>query len=190
MNKRKGVRGEGRKGDRTLWELWELWLFLSEICLIIICPSVYRWQFKSGFYFLSMVERLHSQLCLWHQGQREIPLDPEGFGSTVLESYLHVLTHFWTKCYVSEPHTKGTRSHILSTWNLVTQQFHLSDHSQLLVSKLGVGRPRVCSPVCYGSHGGQNRPGSCWVFTSYLLSVLICEMLKNFYYKSWTPCIG
>ena len=47
----KGREEEGkeeRKGDGTLWELH----FLFEIRLIIICPSVHRWQLKSGFYFL------------------------------------------------------------------------------------------------------------------------------------------
>lgn len=47
----KGREEEGkeeRKGDGTLWELH----FLFETRLIIICPSVHRWQLKSGFYFL------------------------------------------------------------------------------------------------------------------------------------------
>lgn len=170
MNKRKGGRSEGRKERRQ--DTLRIMTFSFWKCQ---SPSVYRWQFKSGFYFLSMVKCLYSQLCLWHQGQKGIQLDWEGFGSAGSESYLHVLTHFWTKC-MSLNHTQNnTRSNILSTWNLVTQQFHLSDHSQLLVSKLGVGGLRACSPVCYGSHGAQNRPGSCWVFTSYLLSDWICE---------------
>lgn len=60
------------------------------MCLVL----VHREQLKSGFYFLQMIEFLHSQLHLGHLSQEEIGVDLEGFGNIVSEEYACVLTHF------------------------------------------------------------------------------------------------